>query len=174
MITSEKKLVTIGRNTAVDFVGYADGVPAKTDTGADSSSVWVSNLVVTSAGELEFTLFDESSPHYTGKVIRRTHYNVAVVRSATGHEQIRYRTGFSIKIAGKRIRATFNLSDRSRNKFPVLIGRRSISGKFVVDVQRAEYKDAKQVFFVENGRLNEELTKDPYGFHKKYYQKNVN
>lgn len=174
MTTTKKELVTLGRNTAVDFVGYANGVSAKVDTGADSSSVWVSNLSVTPAGALEFTLFDESSPYYTGKVITRAQYKVTVVRSTTGHEQIRYRTVFSMRIAGKRIRVTLNLSDRSRNNFPVLIGRRSISGKFIVDVQQAEYTDARRVFSIENKCLNEELTINPYDFYKKYYQKDVN
>lgn len=171
MTIAKKELVTIGRNTAVDFIGYAKSVPAKVDTGADSSSVWVSNLSVTPAGVLQFILFDESSPYYTGKVITREQYKVAVVRSTTGHEQIRYRTVFSMRISGKRIRVTLNLSDRSRNKFPVLIGRRSLSGKFIVDVRQAEYTDAKQELSVE---LNEELMRDPYDFYKKYYQKDVN
>jgi len=170
----KKELVTIGRNVAVDFIGHAEHVPAKVDTGADSSSVWVSNVSVTPAGVLQFTLFGEGSPYYTGRTITREHYRVAVVRSATGHEQIRYRTAFSVRVAGKRIRITLNLSDRSLNKFPVLVGRRSISGKFVVDVQQAEYTDAKSVFETENGRLNEELASGAYDFYKKYYKKDIN
>lgn len=174
MTTAKKELITIGRNVAVDFVGHAKHVPAKVDTGADSSSVWVSNVSITPEGMLLFSLFGEGSPYYTGELIRREIYKVAVVRSSTGHVQIRYRTAFSMIIAGKRIRVTLNLSDRSRNKFPVLIGRRSISGKFIVDVQQADNPDTEQVFSLENERFNKELTENPYEFHKKYYQKEVN
>lgn len=165
------KMVTIGRNEAVDFAGYSRRkVPAKIDTGADSSSVWVSNIRVDKNGVLRFNLFGEGSPYYTGKVIKRENYKVAVVRSASGHEQIRYRTQFSLRIGGKRIRALFNLSDRSKNKFPVLIGRRTLSGKFIVDVSQSHFTDGEKVFSGENQVLNAELQKDAYAFYKKHYK----
>ncbi len=163
--------VIVGRNEAVDFAGYSRRkVPAKIDTGADSSSVWVTNIRVDKNGVLRFNLFGEGSPYYTGKTIKRENYKVAVVRSASGHEQIRYRTQFSLRIGGKRIRALFNLSDRSRNRFPVLIGRRTLSGKFVVDVMQSQYTDTEKVFTSENQVLNTELKQDAYAFYKKHYK----
>lgn len=173
-MTQQDDLQIIGRNAAVDFVGHADSVPAKVDTGADSSSVWASHIKVDRNGVLSFQLFDVDSPHYTGKVIETSAYKVAVVRSATGHEQIRYRVEFSFRVDGKRVRATLNLSDRSRNKFPVLIGRRTLSGKFMVDVSKAHYKDVTKIFTIENGILNKELQENPYNFYKKYYGKDIN
>lgn len=168
-----KQKIIIGRSAAVEFIGHAKDVPAKIDTGADSSSVWVSNISVNEAGVLSFTLFGEGSPFYTGEVITRDHYRVAVVRSASGHEQIRYRAEFSLRVGGRRVRITFNLSDRSKNRFPVLIGRRSLSGKFIVDVAHAAYDDSVKVFEKENGKLNAELGKNPYDFYKKYYGKDI-
>ncbi|MDN5275022.1 MAG: ribosomal protein modification protein RimK [Candidatus Saccharibacteria bacterium] len=170
---NKKELTITGRNASVDFVGHAKHVPAKVDTGADSSSVWATNIRVDEHGVLRFTLFDEGSKWYTGEVIERPHYNVAMVRSASGHEQIRYRVEFTMRVEGRRIRAVFNLSDRSRNKFPVLIGRRSLSGKFIVDVSKARYRESGKVFEMENGLLNRELTKDPYEFYRKYYGKDI-
>lgn len=166
-MTREKKVI-IGRNEAVDFAGYSRRkVPAKIDTGADSSSVWVSNVRVDKNGVLRFNLFGEGSPYFTGKTIKRENYKVAVVRSASGHEQIRYRTQFSLRIGGKRIRALFNLSDRSKNKFPVLVGRRTLSGKFIVDVSQSRFSDSEKL---ETAALNSELQKDAYAFYKKYYK----
>lgn len=166
----QKELTLIGRNAAVDFIGYVNDVPAKIDTGADSSSVWVSNISVDEAGLLHFCLFGEGSPHYTGKLITREAYAVALVRSASGHEQVRFRSEFSLRLNGRRIRAMLNLSDRSRNKYPVLIGRRTLNGKFAVDVAQAHYEDTPKVVTM---GLNEELKKDPHGFYVKYYGKNV-
>jgi hypothetical protein len=94
-----------------------------------------------------------------------------MVRSASGHEQIRYRTQLTLRIGGKKIRALFNLSDRSRNRFPVLIGRRTISGKFVVDVSQSKYNDEGKVFAAENQSMNTELNENPYEFYKKHYKK---
>lgn len=168
-----KKLRTIGRNTAVDFIGYADAVPAKVDTGADSSSVWASNIRVNEKGQLQFTLFDKDSPHYTGEVITRDDYGVAMVRSASGHVQIRYRAELKLRIHRKRVRAMFNLSERSNNKFPVLIGRRTLKHKFVVDVTRADYEDAGKAVGAESRVLNREMAKDKVAFYKKYFGKDL-
>lgn len=161
--------MTVGRNEPVDFAGVARRVPAKIDTGADTSSVWVSNIRVDKNGTLRFNLFGEESPYYTGRVVKREQYQVGIVRSASGHEQIRYRTQFSLRIAGKRIRATFTLSDRSKNRFPVLIGRRTLSRKFIVDVSQSHYSE-KKVFTEENRELNRALEKDAYEFYKSHYK----
>jgi hypothetical protein len=166
-MTVEDKII-VGRNEQVDFARYAHNVPAKIDTGADSSSVWVSDVRVDKNGVLRFSLFGEGSPFYTGKTLKRERYGVAMVRSASGHDQIRYKTQLSLRLGGKRIRATFNLSDRSLNKFPVLIGRRTLSGKFIVDVQKIRYSQSARDIQQE---LNNKLTEDPYTFYKKYYKK---
>jgi hypothetical protein len=114
-------------------------------------------------------LFDTDSPHYTGKVITRKAYKVASVRSSSGHEQVRYRVDMTIRMNGRRIRGIFNLSDRSRNTYPVLIGRRTLTNKFIVDVSQHEYK-YKEPPKAQLG-LNEELIKNPQKFHKKYHSK---
>jgi len=62
----------------------------------------------------------------------------------------------------------FNLSDRSQNKFPVLIGRRTLSGKFIVDVSKGKYTDPEKSVTRE---LNGKLLEDPYTFYKKHYKK---
>lgn len=165
-----KKLTTIGRNTTVDFIGHVKGVPAKVDTGADGSSVWASDIIVDEDNILRFRLFDEGSPHYNGEVLEREHYKVAMVRSATGHEQIRYKVQFSLRVGGRRIRASLNLSDRSRNKFPILIGRRTLKGRFIVDVKRFKHHDYERVVTMS---LNQELEKNPHAFYKKYYGKDI-
>lgn len=158
----------IGRNVNIDFGRRAIGVPAKVDTGADGSSVWASNVRIDKNGILKFSLFGKGSPYYNGKVFRRTDYSVAMIKSASGHEIIKYRTYFTITIAGKKIKALFSLSDRAVHNFPVLIGRRTLNGKFLVDVSISEVKSPKKIRTI---RLNKELTKDPHKFYKKYHQK---
>lgn len=162
-------LKTIGSTALVSISGRkkTGKVPAKIDTGADSSSIWASNIRIGKDGVLRFCLFGEGSPFYTGKIIKRSDYKVAVVRSATGEEQIRYRTHFTIKIKGRRIRALFNLSDRSRNNAPILIGKRTIRGKFIVDVSKTTVKLPKNP---RTTGLNAELKKDSYKFYKKYHK----
>ena len=165
----KKSLKVIGSTTLVDIDGVKK-VPAKIDTGADSSSVWASKINITADGALEFVLFGPSSPFYTGNVMRRTDYEVAVVRSATGEEQIRYRTHLPLKLRGRRINALFNLSNRSRNNAPILIGKRTIRGKFIVDVRVCAVKLSKNP---RTSGLNRELKQNPIKFHQKYHKKGV-
>lgn len=164
--TSNRKPTIIGPSAYIS-VAHRDNVPAKIDTGAESSAIWASKVKITKDGTLEFSLFGPDSPFYSGKVIRRKDYRVMIVRSAMGHEQIRYRTYFSVKINGRTIRVLFSLADRSRNSFPVLIGRRTLHGKFLVDVSlpdvEHEVKPKQKLDLAQ-------FKKDPYQFHKTYTQ----
>ena len=163
---SMSKIMPIIGSTEYVTVGKYENIPAKIDTGADSSSIWASQIEITPDNVLHFVLFDEGCPFYTGQTFSRTDYKVAVVRSATGEEQIRYRTKFKITIGGKVINALLYLSDRSSNNFPLLIGRRTISGRFLVDVSKKSVPQPPK-----NPRtlgLNAELRKNPYKFHQKY------
>lgn len=145
-------------------------IPAKIDTGADSSAIWASQIEVDQNGILKFVLFDKKSPLYTGKVFKRTDFSIVQVRSTTGHQQIRYRTHFVVYIAGRKIKILMSLSDRSKNHFPALIGRRSISKKFLVDVSQNPPLKYKH----KSTSLNQKLQKDKYQFHKQYFEKGDN
>lgn len=169
MVKEDNTVLVIGRTTLIDFIDQVDNVPAKIDTGADSSSVWASQINVDRKGVLTFVLFDKQSPYYTGKVITRTDYGVATVRSSNGHEQVRYFTTFSVRIKGRRYRVRFYLSDRSRNTYPILLGRRTLNGKFLVDVSHSEYElpNKKKL----KRRLTVKLRKNPRLFHLMYHSK---
>ncbi|MDR3297948.1 MAG: RimK/LysX family protein [Candidatus Nomurabacteria bacterium] len=166
----ERQLPIIGINERISLVGLRRvNVPAKIDTGADGSAIWVSDLKVTKDGVLKFKLFGPQSPFYTGKVICRTNYNVAIIRGGNGIEQIRYRTHFRVHLKDKRLKLLFSLSDRSTHNFPVIIGRRAISGRFLVDVSRRTIPQPN--LSPSTAELNQENTQNPYQFYKKYVKK---
>lgn len=130
-----KKNTVLGRVELVDFPAESiNGVPARIDTGARTNSVWASNIKVSSQS-ISFTLFSPESHYYTGKVIQLDSFQETVVASSIGSPQRRYKVYLSIRIRGRRINARFTLADRSRQVYPVLIGRNTLSGKFVVDVK---------------------------------------
>ena len=164
----DKQLQVIGRNALIDIPGHAAKVPAKVDTGADRSAIWASNIDISRDGVLSFELFGKGSPFYTGETITRTAFTVAVVRSSNGEEQIRYRIELPIIISGKKLRAHFYLADRSRNNLPILLGRRTLNKKFVVDVSVVEYKHPPRI----SRGLRREFNEDPYAFHQKYHLNN--
>lgn len=163
--SKQSSLDVLGSTEFVD-VATIRHIPAKIDTGADSSSIWASHIYVTEDGVLHFQLFDQGSPLYTGEEITREDFKVAVIRTASGQEQIRYRTHLTVTIRGRKIKALFNLSDRSRNNFPVLIGRRTISGKFLVDVSM--HHTSMPAKNPKSRTIQRHFREDPYNFHRKY------
>ncbi len=162
MTSSQLKI--IGSTEYISVAGI-DNIPAKVDTGADSSSIWASNINMTEDGVLDFVLFDEKSPLYTGEHLQSQDYRVRTVRSSHGDEQIRYRVKLPLTIGGESYETTFTLANRSRNNFPVLIGRRTLDGHFLVDVSRRAVERQSNPKTL---KLNRELTDDPYRFHQKY------
>lgn len=128
--------MVVGRAELIDFPSLnIQDVPAKIDTGAYSTSIHASN-VREQDGKLYFTLFSPEMPYYTGDEHSTAEYDKVLVTNSFGNSERRYRTQLSIKIAGKRINAAVNLADRSKNNFPVLVGRKLLRGKFLVDVAK--------------------------------------
>lgn len=165
-------LTVIGRTSTASFPDEGiSKVPVKIDTGADSSSIWASELKMDESGRLHFVLFGVGSPFYSGKVHKTKKYQVTLVRSSNGTSQIRYRVQLTIVIAGRTVNTNITLADRSRNTYPVLIGCRTLKNKFLVDVSKG--KREKVVFEIQNSELNKELKKDPLAFYKKYHHKNL-
>ena len=135
-----KQLTTVGRAEKIGLPDFSlFDIPAKVDTGADSSSIWASGIVEEN-DELRFTLFAPGAPYYTGKIIKlpAKEYSVTRVANSFGHREIRYKVKIKIKVKDRIVRATFTLADRSKKTYPILLGRRLLTAKFIVDVRTGE------------------------------------
>jgi hypothetical protein len=164
------KLSVIG-GTEYISIGKTTKIPAKIDTGADSSAIWASNIEVRQDGTLTFKLFAPDSPYYTGEILETKNYTVVSVRSSNGLKQFRYRTNLTINLSGHTITAGFTLADRHKNIFPVLIGRKTISNRFIVDVSKANIPHRPKLKpKPEIKSLNQELKQNPYKFHQKHFK----
>lgn len=151
----------------VEIAGIKN-IPAKVDTGADSSALWASDIKMKKDGRLTFMMFAPDHPLYTGSSIMTRQYKAKSVRSSHGDQQIRYQVELPITIGGHTFVTNFTLADRSQNHFPVLIGRRTIKRKFLVDVSKSVVKRPSNVH---SARLNKELKNNPHKFHKKYIER---
>ena len=163
---SDKKVI-IGRTAHI--VIPSEGVRSirvKIDTGADRSSIWASNIAMSDDGELSFTLFAPESKYYSGTVYRTKNFEASRVRSAHGGLQVRFRIHLTIILGGKKIRGTFTLADRSKNKYPALIGCKILNKKFLVDVSKGLIRENR------TDELTQELKCDPKAFFEKYYHNN--
>lgn len=129
-----KVMQHIGRVEAIRLPEISPAViKARIDTGATISSLWASDMRIEQDG-LHCVLFDKNSPHFTGEELVFPEYSTRLVRSSNGHEEERYQVIVTVSLRDKRIKARFTLADRSKQLYPVLIGRNVVRGKFIVDV----------------------------------------
>lgn len=132
------ELTLVGRAEKVQLPTIqAKNVPAKIDTGADASSLWCSKAEFVN-GLLDVTFFDSESPFYTGTVhqFKKNEFTVTRVSNSFGQKELRFKVKIPMKLKGRTIKATFTLADRSQKLYPILIGRSTLRGKFLVDVSR--------------------------------------
>lgn len=127
-----KKL--IGRIDKADFplLDLFD-IDVKIDTGAYTSSIHCHKVVVED-DLLKCTFYDTGHPHYNGKEIIFKTYDLTKVKSSNGMVQERYKVKTSIVLFNKKYKINLTLSTRDDMKYPILIGRRFLNKKFVVDV----------------------------------------
>lgn len=149
MKTPDNQPRIIGRKAYVDFPALGlSNVPAKVDTGADSSAIWASDIIERD-GVLSFKMFDNDSPFYTGETVTSNDFKIISVKNSFGTTEFRYKTKLLTRLEGRDIKVQFTLADRSSASQPVLIGRRTLQGKFLVDVAVDPDKDKKRkVLFV--------------------------
>lgn len=126
----------IGSTEKVSFptLNVSD-VHAKIDTGADVSSIWCGSINPVDEG-IECVFFSPSSEHYTGEKVffKKGEYKFSRVHNSFGHDEKRYKVKIPVIISGRRVLASFTLSDRSKKTYPILIGRKLLARKFLVDV----------------------------------------
>ena len=135
-MTTEKKI--IGRRETISIVDLElFDLDAKVDTGADSSALHCDHIDVDEKNNsVSFTLLDEIHTAYHGKRMTFPIYKIKKVKSSNGQVQERASIKVSVEFFGKRYKSIISLTNRADMKFPMLLGRKFLSGKFVVDVEK--------------------------------------
>ncbi|GAB3198093.1 hypothetical protein ABID22_000649 [Pontibacter aydingkolensis] len=135
----EKKV--IGRRELVSFPELdIEEIEAKVDTGAYTSAIHCSDIHEETRPDgtkvICLDLLDPSHPQYNHKKLWFAEYELREIKSSIGEKQERYVIRTKIRLFDETIEAEFSLSDRSDMKYPVLIGRKLLKGRFIVDVSR--------------------------------------
>lgn len=118
-------------------------VQSRIDTGARTSAIWASAIRERDGG-LEYILFDTQSPFYTGQKIFVKGFERRLVTPSNGIAEERYMVKVLVEIGGRKMRARFTLANRSTQRYPVLVGRNILRGKFIVDIKRKNVNPDKQ------------------------------
>ena len=159
MVDVKRRLKSIiGRAEKVDFPDSAVfSVPAKIDTGAFRSSVWATDIREHD-GVLTYKLLGPESEFYSGKECAATEFEIVEVENSFGQTEDRYSVFIKIKLGPKTIMSNVTLSDRSKKTYPVLIGRRLLKGRYLVDVSEGDpITDEEGSWCYENSYLVQRL-----------------
>jgi hypothetical protein len=135
---------TLGRSDKVDLpkLGLYN-VRAKVDTGAYNCSIHCKDVKVVN-GCLEFIVLDEDHSEFTGSKFVFKKFKQKQIRNSSGESELRYVIKTQIKIFERLIRAEFSLSNRGALRFPVLLGRKILRDRFLIDVtQKDLYYNSK-------------------------------
>lgn len=134
-----RKLSIIGRHEAVSLLDLGiDSINAKIDTGAYSSSIHAEKIKVVKKGaqqiltfQIPANLFCDNKP----KTFEVEDFGIVPVKRASASKQERYTINTRLYLGGRKFITTFTLSDRGSMRYPVLIGRRVIRGRFLVNTE---------------------------------------
>lgn len=127
-------MITIGRTEyiALPKLGV-DRVEAKVDTGAYRSALHYQKLMVRMDGPRpELVVTFAMGRKRIRLVFRR--FRLVTVKSSTGQRTLRYLVATPVKLNGHTVQTQFTLFDRSDMKHQVLLGRKFLRGRFLVDV----------------------------------------
>lgn len=137
----KKKVISktvIGRREIVDFPKInLYGITAKIDTGAYTAALHCHDIEVREIGNklaLHFKLLDPTHPEYNEQEHIFYSFFEKDIKNSFGVLERRYVIKTSIRIAGRSIKSVISLTDRGNMRYPVLIGRKLLKNKFIVDV----------------------------------------
>jgi hypothetical protein len=143
---SPRDLPLIGHTELVNLPEFAlVDLEAKIDTGADSSALHCSGIVVHGNDTVSFHVLDHNHPNYVANAYTFPVYALRKVKSSNGIAKKRAYIQTTIEIDKQTYPIVLSLTDRSRMSKPMLLGRKFLAGRFLVDVaQEHTFKQRKK------------------------------
>lgn len=133
--------VLIGRREFVGLPGlHIDEIEAKIDTGAYTSALHCNYIELSETQDGQplicFRVLDHSHPDYNDTLHQTTDFKRKRIRSSNGLIQYRYIIRTQLKLGSLTFTTEFSLTNRAAMRYPLLIGRKALSGRFTVDVTK--------------------------------------
>ena len=138
--TAIEHKILIGRLEKIHFPKLSlYNLDAKIDTGAYTSSLHCHHITTkesTEATLVRFFVLDPDHPVYENRPFEIPVHKIKNVKSSNGIVEERVIIKQKIEIAGKSYTIDLSLTNRAEMKYPVLLGRRFLNKKFIVDVSK--------------------------------------
>ena len=132
--------ILIGRSDKADFPEIElDNIDIKIDSGAYTSSIHCYEVNEVKEGNstfLKLKFLDNSHPQYNKKDFIFDEYSSKIVKSSSGIKETRFRIHTKITIFNQTFPIYLTLSERKDMKFPILLGRKFLNKKFVIDTAK--------------------------------------
>ncbi len=134
------KRIIIGRKDVADFENLdLFGIEVKIDSGAYTSSLHCHKIeIIEKNGEkvLKCNFLDPDHPQYHGKEFCFNNFKLRNIKSSNGMTEERYSIFTGITIFQKKYPIELTLTERNEMKHLVLLGRKFISKRFLIDTSR--------------------------------------
>lgn len=137
MKKEQKSKILIGRRDLANLPDFGlNQVEVKVDSGAYTSSIHVSHCQeIEKEGKkvLEVIFLDDKHTSFVNQKHYFNDYRIKKVKSSTGQEQMRYFIKTQIELLGEKFKTEFSLTKRSGMKYPILLGRKLLNKRFIID-----------------------------------------
>jgi hypothetical protein len=149
-----KEKIIIGRKDKADFPELGlENLDIKMDTGAYTSAIHCHEIEKKKINGKEFVVFkllDPSHSQYNEQEFSTENYREKHIKSSTGHSEKRFIIETNIFIFGNEYPIELSLSERGEMKFPILIGRKFLMKRFIVDPAKTDLSYKREVKNLKN------------------------
>jgi hypothetical protein len=133
-------MTIIGRKDKIELPEFnLKDIDAKIDTGAYGSALHCHKVEIIQKDNqqmLSFQLLDPTHPEYENKIYTTHSYTDKIVKSSTGISEHRFVIHTPMILFGAIFMMEFSLSNRKEMRHPVLLGRKFLRKRFLVDVRK--------------------------------------
>jgi hypothetical protein len=137
MATKNKRAKNIiGSKEYIDFpeLGLMN-IAAKIDTGAFSTALHCHDIHEQN-GLLYFKLLDPTHPEYNEQQQVFKSFSQKEIKNSFGESELRYIIKTKVRVGRRTIKSVISLTNRGTMRYPVLVGRRLLKNRFIVDVSK--------------------------------------
>lgn len=114
-------------------------VPVRVDSGANTSSIHCSKVhLIQENGESILCFYLDAKRGAPQQSFLVKEFKETVIRNSSGKEEKRYVIKTAIKLFGRKIRTEFTLANRRKMSYPILLGRKLLKNRFVIDVSKKD------------------------------------
>lgn len=131
-------LIVIGRREHISFPELnLINIVAKIDTGAYSTTIHCHDIELKNINGKQilcFKLLDPEHSDYSDREIRFDKFQLKNFKNSFGEQEERFVVQTLIKLGKRKVRGTVSLTSRANMRYPVLVGRKLLKDRFIVNV----------------------------------------